>query len=96
MQPALTLRACHTCRSVDLTFTADGHFNAIVFWFHLELYAGITLSTAPEAVAAGEAHRWFTPRIALAGRMSSGRCIATDKVIDPLTLIIKSMFDPDH
>jgi hypothetical protein len=40
-------------RSVDLTFTADGHFNAVVFWFTLELYSGVTLSTGPEAVAAG-------------------------------------------
>ncbi len=44
------------CRSVDLTFMADGHFNAVVFWFKLELYGGITLSTAPEAVAAGRVH----------------------------------------
>lgn len=40
-------------KTIDLTFTADGHFNALVFWFELQLVDGITLSTSPQAVAAG-------------------------------------------
>jgi hypothetical protein len=40
-------------KTLDVTFTADGRLNAIVFWFELDLGSGIRLSTGPEAVSAG-------------------------------------------
>jgi hypothetical protein len=40
-------------KTLDVTFTADGRLNAIVFWFELDLGSGIRLSTGPEAVLAG-------------------------------------------
>ena len=40
-------------KTIDLTFTGGGNFNALVFWFELQLVDGITLSTSPQAVAAG-------------------------------------------
>lgn len=46
-------------KTIDLTFTAGGHFNSLVFWFELQLIDGITLSTSPQAVAAG-AHYTLT------------------------------------
>ena len=38
---------CGERRQLDLAFTADGHFNAVRFWFTLDLGSGVTLSTAP-------------------------------------------------
>ena len=40
-------------KTLDVTFTAGGRFNAVVFWFQLDLGGGITLSTGPQAVGAG-------------------------------------------
>jgi type III protein arginine methyltransferase len=40
-------------KTLDVTFTADGRFNAVVFWFELDLGSGIRLSTGPKAVSAG-------------------------------------------
>lgn len=40
-------------KTLDLTFTAGGRLNAIVFWFELDLGGGIRLNTGPEAVSAG-------------------------------------------
>lgn len=40
-------------KTLDVTFTADGRLNAIVFWFELDLGSGIRLSTGPEAMSAG-------------------------------------------
>ena len=40
-------------KTIDLNFTAGGHFNALIFWFELQLIDGITLSTSPQSVAAG-------------------------------------------
>ena len=34
-------------KTVDIHFTADGIFNAVLFWYMLELAPGITLSSAP-------------------------------------------------
>lgn len=34
-------------KTVDIHFTADGIFNAVLFWYTLELAPGITLSSAP-------------------------------------------------
>ena len=92
----ITLRGLLIRRSVDLTFTANGHFNAVVFWFHLELYGGITLSTAPEAVAAGKAHRSFHPSHHFRRRQDvSGRCNPR-KVVEISMLNVKSLLDSDQ
>lgn len=40
-------------KALDVTFTAGGRFNAVVFWYRLQLADGITLTTGPQAVAAG-------------------------------------------
>ena len=42
-------------KTLDVTFSADGRLNAIVFWFELDLGGGVRLSTGPEAVSAGAA-----------------------------------------
>ena len=34
-------------RTLDVTFTADGICNAVVFWYELRLCEGVTLSSAP-------------------------------------------------
>lgn len=34
-------------KSLDLSFTADGIFNAVLFWYTLELTPNITISSAP-------------------------------------------------
>ena len=41
-------------KALDLSFTARGRFNAVLFWFKLHLIDGIEFSTGPEAVAHGE------------------------------------------
>lgn len=40
-------------KTLDVTFTAGGRLNAVVFWFELDLGHGFRLSTGPQAVAAG-------------------------------------------
>lgn len=42
-------------KTLDVTFTASGRLNAVVFWFELDLGSGIKLSTGPQATAAGAA-----------------------------------------
>ena len=39
-------------RSLDLAFTADGVFNAVLFWFTLQLTPDITISSAPAVSSA--------------------------------------------
>ena len=34
-------------KSLDLSFTADGIFNAVLFWYTLQLTPDITISSAP-------------------------------------------------
>ena len=41
-------------KHLDLTFTAEGRFNAVLFWYTLHLGGGIELSTGPAAVKSGE------------------------------------------
>ena len=40
-------------KTLDVTFSAGGRLNAIVFWFKLDLGSGVRLSTGPQAVSAG-------------------------------------------
>ena len=47
-------------KTLDVTFSADGRLNAIVFWFELDLGGGVRLSTGPEAVSAGAAMKPHT------------------------------------
>ena len=42
-------------KHLDLTFTAEGRFNAVLFWYTLHLGGGVELSTGPTAVASGGA-----------------------------------------
>lgn len=37
-------------KTVDIEFTADGRFNAVVFWYTLHLGQGITLSSGPGVI----------------------------------------------
>ena len=41
-------------KSLDLHFHTQGRMNAVLFWFDLHLVDGITFSTGPPAVAAGD------------------------------------------
>ena len=41
-------------KTVDLEFHSDGRMNAVLFWFELDLFNGITFSTSPQAVKDGE------------------------------------------
>eukprot|EP00884_Botryococcus_braunii_P006992 jgi/Botrbrau1/16294/Bobra.0066s0063.1 len=41
-------------KTLDVTFTCDGIWNAVVFWFKLKLAEGIEISTAPCQAPAGE------------------------------------------
>lgn len=38
-------------RTLDVEFTASGRFNAVVFWFELQLGPGIQISTRPSCGA---------------------------------------------
>jgi hypothetical protein len=40
-------------KSVDVGFTEKGTFNAIMFWYDLDLGSGVHLCTGPEEVDAG-------------------------------------------
>lgn len=40
-------------RHVDFSFTADGNFNAVVFWFDLQLTPDVCISTGPAGLASG-------------------------------------------
>ena len=44
--------------SLDLSFTADGIFNAVLFWFTLQLTPDITISSAP-IVSDGSSGAWL-------------------------------------
>ena len=52
-------------KHLDLTFTAEGRFNAVLFWYTLHLGGGIELSTGPAAVNSGEhsAQCWITRHV---------------------------------
>lgn len=47
---------CET-KSADVTLTADGRFNAVVFWYCLQLTDGITTSTGPQVSSEGASSR---------------------------------------
>ena len=36
-------------KQLDVTFTAEGRFSAVLFWFTLDLGSGVQLSSAPDA-----------------------------------------------
>ncbi len=41
-------------KTVDLTFSNGGRFNAVMFWFKLHLYGDVHVSTGLDAVKQGE------------------------------------------
>ena len=41
-------------KTLDLEFHAHGRMNAVVFWYKLELFNGITFTTGPEATTTGD------------------------------------------
>jgi hypothetical protein len=40
-------------KTLDLAFTRDGRFNAVVFWYELRLIDDIVINTGPDGLAAG-------------------------------------------
>ena len=44
-------------KHLDMHFTADGIFNAVLFWHTLELAPGVTISSAPALVSGTGEHR---------------------------------------
>ena len=55
-------------KQVDLTFTAEGHFSAVRFWYSLDLGSGVHLSTAPGAGTHAQC-------LAVPGRAPQSSCI---------------------
>ena len=41
-------------KTLDVTFTKDGRFNAVVFWYTLRLFEGIEISSGPHVQPNGE------------------------------------------
>lgn len=50
-------------KTLDTEFTADGVFNAVVFWFTLHLFDGVTISSGPCASSAPGQQLLKTPAL---------------------------------
>ena len=57
-------------KNVDVEFTSDGKFNAVMFWYDLHLWGDVHLSTGPEAATAAPGQRYLQPALQyLAGEL---------------------------
>lgn len=45
---------CSDHKTLDLTFTADGKFNAVLFWYRLRLIEGVEICTSPQMRKQGD------------------------------------------
>lgn len=48
---------------IDVEFTADGRFNAVMYWYELNLFGDITLSTGLDAMRAVPGLRYLQPAV---------------------------------
>ena len=57
-------------KNVDVEFTAEGRFNAVMFWYDLHLWGDVHLSSGPDADEAASGERYLQPALQyLAGEL---------------------------